>query len=449
MSCTPELIAWLRIILEERLGLSITISQEQGSYLIGVVGSERTLEIDLNPIFYKANLAEIPFSSWDCRQEGWETVMELPLPAPGVCELPRPLVIATDTGCRIQYDLLGLTYWMLARIEEIGSSEFDLHGRFSATSSHAFKHDYLERPIIDEWLLLLGQVVRKIWPGVELKSHQFSVQVSHDVDRPSRYAFGSLGSMLRAMAIDVVKHREIGKALRGPWIRRGSRVRLHSDDPLNTFDWIMSVSERNDLRSAFYFICGRTDPRLDANYEIEDKPIRQLIRDIYSRGHEIGLHPSYDSFLSKDIIREEAERLRRVLAEEGYHEGLQGGRMHYLRWRHPVTLRAWDSAGLKYDSTLGYADRPGFRCGTCFEYPAFDAEENRRLSLRIRPLIAMECTVIASPYLGLGVGSAALEKFLQLKNTCRRVSGHFTLLWHNSQLDDQALRRLYEDVIAN
>jgi len=35
-------------------------------------------------------------------------------------------------------------------------------------------------------------------------------------------------------------------------------------------------------------------------------------------------------------------------------------------------LRAWADAGMDYDSTLSYADRPGFRCGTCSEYPAFD-----------------------------------------------------------------------------
>lgn len=55
--------------------------------------------------------------------------------------------------------------------------------------------------------------------------------------------------------------------------------------------------------------------------------------------------------------------------------------MHYLRWGHPTTLQAWNDAGMDYDSTLGYADSPGFRCGTCFEYPAFNPITQQQLAI--------------------------------------------------------------------
>ena len=117
--------------------------------------------------------------------------------------------------------------------------------------------------------------------------------------------------------------------------------------------------------------------------------------------------------------------------------------MHFLRWDAAVTLRAWDEAGLDYDSTLSYADAPGFRCGTCFEYPAFDPVANESLRLRIRPLVAMECTVIARRYLGLGDGEQAFARFKALKDACRAVRGRFTLLWHNSHLESARHKSLY------
>ena len=43
-----------------------------------------------------------------------------------------------------------------------------------------------------------------------------------------------------------------------------------------------------------------------------------------------------------------------------------GGRMHYLRIKWPTTLYFWEKAKFAYDSSMGYADLPGFRCGTCF-----------------------------------------------------------------------------------
>src|SRR5690606_38702305 len=107
------------------------------------------------------------------------------------------------------------------------------------------------------------------------------------------------------------------------------------------------------------------------------------------------------------------------------------------------TLYGWELAQMDYDSSLGYADRPGFRCGTCHEYPAFDPACNMSLNLRIRPLIAMDVTVLGANHLGLGASNAAREKFLQLKRACQAVKGDFTLLWHNSELETPERRALY------
>ena len=108
--------------------------------------------------------------------------------------------------------------------------------------------------------------------------------------------------------------------------------------------------------------------------------------------------------------------------------------MHYLRWEQPTTLKGLVKSNIDYDSTLGYADHPGFRCGTCFEYPAFDPITQQVLPLRIRPFIAMECSVMSKLYMGLGTGVEALDVFADLKNACKAVGGSFTLLWHNSEM---------------
>lgn len=121
--------------------------------------------------------------------------------------------------------------------------------------------------------------------------------------------------------------------------------------------------------------------------------------------------------------------------------------MHYLRWEQPTTMYGWEMASMDYDSTLGYADRPGFRCGTCFEYPAFDPVANETLNLRIRPLVVMECSVILDKYLGLGTTDAAATNILKIKNKCAAVGGSFTLLWHNSQYFSAHERNLYTKLL--
>lgn len=101
---------------------------------------------------------------------------------------------------------------------------------------------------------------------------------------------------------------------------------------------------------------------------------------------------------------------------------------------------------MTYDSTLSYADLPGFRCGTCFEYPAFNTVTQQTLQIRIRPLIAMECTVIAERYMGLGYTDAAVAQFELLKDACRKVGVCFTLLWHNSHFTSTKDQDLYKRI---
>jgi hypothetical protein len=376
--------------------------------------------------------------------------LEPQLPAPGLAEIPQPLLQATPDGFQLGYDILGLIYWMLARCEEVHppAELLDNHGRFPATSSHSVQHGYLERPIVDEWLSVLRQLMQRLWPRLSLQQHQFRTVVSHDVDAPSAYGFGRKRTVLRSMAARLLKQRDVAAALMAPRVRLASRRQLHPADPFNTFEWLMDQSDAAGIRSAFYFICGRTDPRLDAQYEPEHPAIRALMRRIHQRGHEIGLHPSYNTCHDPSAIVTEAACLQRIATEEGIQQLEWGGRMHFLRWQWPTTANGWEQAGFHYDSTLSYADRPGFRCGTCHAYPMFDPVAQRQLQLIQRPLVVMECSVIAERYLGLGYGPAALVLIKQLQQRCRAVGGQFTLLWHNSHLTRAEDRELYRQVVV-
>lgn len=443
------LLAWLEQVLDERFGLPLRLERDGPERLVMTLdGAPGQLLFDRLQSGFFLPGGGLPHAHWDAAAEGFTAPLDLPLPAPGADSLPRPLVEPAPGGLAIHYDILGLAYWMLSRQEEVEAETLDRHCRFPASASHAGRHGYLDRPVVDEWLAVLGQVIRCQWPDVTLRRHAFRMRPTHDVDRPSRYGFARDVKLARVMLGDTLLHHRPQALLLGPWVRLTTRRRLHPLDPLNTFDWLMDLSERYGLTSAFYFICGRTDPRKDADYEPEHPAIRELLRGIHARGHEIGLHPSYHTFRNPKELANEAARLRRVCAEEGIEQAEWGGRMHYLRWQTPLTLQGWAQAKMDYDSTLGYAESPGFRCGTCFDYPAFDPVKREAPPLRIRPLIAMEGSVMSPLYLGLGNGEEAFERFATLKARCRAMGGSFTLLWHNSELTTRAQRALYERVLA-
>jgi hypothetical protein len=441
---TSSALCWLCTILKERFGNDFLLETISSGLKLSLTNTKQGSIIfpKLEAAFHQSR-SDFPCSQWDADKAGWVSVLGQPLPAPCVSELPEPLIVEKTSHIEIHYDILGLTYWTLNRIEEIDRTDLDIHERFPATNSHAHIHGYLERPIVDEWLHLLGQVILKVWPNLQLRQHQFSMKVSHDVDSPSLYAFKPWKAILRMMAGNLLKRGNLKTTLQAPWLKIIGGKKIPKKDPYNTFNFLMNISEANNLTSAFYFICGGNHLN-DADYQLEEPRIRKLMRQLHKRGHEIGLHPSYATYLNPAAIKQEAERLRDICKEEGIEQSVFGGRMHYLRWKQPSTLQAWEDAGMAYDSTLTYADRPGFRCGTCHEYPAFNPVMQQALKIRIRPLIAMECTVIDEVYLGLGATLAAQSKFLELKDKCRKVQGCFTLLWHNSYLSKKReLKEIY------
>jgi hypothetical protein len=135
------------------------------------------------------------------------------------------------------------------------------------------------------------------------------------------------------------------------------------------------------------------------------------------------------------------------MEEEGIKQDEIGSRQHYLRWSTSETARHLQAAGIAYDTTLGYADHAGFRCGTSHEFPMFDVSNQERLNLRQRPLILMEASVLSSNYMGMGYIEETLGYMKGLKKRCYQHGGNFTLLWHNSFFRSRHAKEFYQELI--
>ena len=165
----------------------------------------------------------------------------------------------------------------------------------------------------------------------------------------------------------------------------------------------------------------------EGDYDLDAHDVRALIGELRELGAEFGIHPGYATLGDPARLAAEKARLDAALGTGRY-----GGRQHWLRFRAPDTWRHWAAAGLTYDSTMGFADREGFRCGTSHPFRPFDVEQDREIDVLEVPLIAMDATL--RHYRKL-TPEATRARLLELAGACRRVGGTFTLLWHNSSLE--------------
>jgi hypothetical protein len=444
---------WIISNIFLRFGAEIVIQfEEQSDWILTVAGLPGSIK--LPDIFFKSippegvcsGLSPADTVPW-CKFSTGNFEENLPVLF-GTVGSRWGLPITVGSNVSFEVDIFGSAYWSMARIEELIPGQRDEHDRFSAFQSHAWKNRYLGIPFVDEYVNLLKEIFVQVWPVLQFSKYEtFRQFISHDVDDPYLFQYMSSLKAMRLITANAIKGKSPFLGLKWTAGLGLSRMNLRLEDPCDSFDWLMERSENAGVKSCFYFIASDRSCFLDADYDVCDPKIIDLIRRINRRGHEVGIHPGYLTYRNPENLARQLSRFKVALSNAGIEENLLGGRMHFLRWDSRYTPKELAAAGLNYDSTLGFADQPGFRCGTCHPFTYFDPVNEVATELLLRPLVVMESTVIARRYMNLGATDKAFSVFSNLKNRCRRVGGEFSLLWHNSSLFSSAERELYEEVI--
>ena len=361
-------------------------------------------------------------------------------------EMPPTVRHLQDGSIHIGADLFGAAFFFLTRYEEVAAPAADRFGRYPAASSWSVQHGLIERPLVDEYLAVLRAALLIVWPKLPITEPESRVYVSHDVDLPLRYRWSSFVRTLGGGLRDCRRGGGVSSLLHRMRDWHAVRHRGRYDcDPYNTFEALISCAHRWCQPSAFFFLADRTCHTYDGLYDINDSFIVDLLKRLADSGQEIGLHPSFETWLDAQQTSREQQRLVAACERAGFRPTVVGGRQHFLRWKAPTTWLNWEAAGMTYDSTLCYAERAGFRAGTAREYRAFDLVGSRQLRLFERPLIVMDTTLL--DYMQLGPSEQAIQHGLRLKQQCQRLGGNFTLLWHNSNLTSPAHWRVFRTLV--
>ena len=337
-------------------------------------------------------------------------------------------------------DLIASTYFLLSRYEEYinPNTNRDPHGRYIGKNSIPALAKFIHRPIIDEYSILLRQLLHQtnitLTPIPQQINH---IYLTHDVDSITNYRRfrGLLGGLYRSI---FQKNNSLITILKS--------LTNINNDPAYTFPWIINQDNQLPKATKIYFIkathkaIGHDRPA----YNLTGKNFTHLKNEILTTSPNtiFGLHASYKSGNTPNIIPNEQKLLQNAIENQK----ITTSRHHYLRSLHPNDMEALIDAHITDDFTMGYADIAGFRIGTCRATRFINPATRKLTTLTLHPLTIMDCTLTSPQYMNLN-HKQALSYTKSLINETQKHNGDLCLLWHNTTFNDIKHKEIYTEII--
>lgn len=329
-----------------------------------------------------------------------------------------PVFFGTSPDSDLPFDIFAASFYLISRYEEYVEYTPDLHGRYPASASLAYRNGFLDKPVVDLWVKEFARVLLKKIPTLVFRRNEFKALLTVDSDEPfanpGHSIFKSIGELF---------HDKTAKPK--PVKDKSASSPKTDKDPYDVYDYILETIDKNATDVRFFFPVG-DQSRYDRNPSWRNDEYRKLILKIAGK-HQAGLHPSYSAGGVNDgVLMTEAKRFKTILKRD-----VSLSRFHYLRLSMPGSYRSIIKAGISEDFSMGYPEEPGFRAGIARPFCFYDLREERPSTLRITPFVVMDSTLHEYKKLGPETSRLLISKFIdEIKN----ARGLFVSIWHNTSL---------------
>ena len=337
--------------------------------------------------------------------------------ATGTWGLVPTLYDASKSAFTLPFDLFSAIFFLLSRYEEYYTYTPDAHNRYPATQSILYKMRCLQRPLIDEWIQTLRELLRNQF-GVHTPEPKFTYRPTYDIDIAYSYKYKGFVRTAGAQARDIwARKKDVYK-------ERWAVVLNQKQDPCDSHDWMRNQHLNKEPRPLFFILAANKTTLYDKNILPTHPRMQQLITQIATYA-DIALHPSYFSD-NDETLSEEKETLEKILQHP-----ITVSRQHYIKLKLPDTYLRLMRCGISQDHSMGYGTHFGFRAGTGNSFFWYSLNNEFATPLRAHPFCFMDTTAMFNEKLSL---NDSFDRLRSMTKILQRTGSHLNTVFHNFSL---------------
>ncbi len=261
----------------------------------------------------------------------------------------------------LPYDIFAATFYLLTRYEEYLPHVKDNMGRFPATESIGYIHDFLQDPVIDIWAYKFKKVLLEKYPDLEFREKKFTIIPVFSVAQT--FVYKNKGVL-----------RSIGGGIRDLWKlqfdKLTDRIKVLiglKRDPYDIFDFIIQLQKKKKRKAKALFGLGdysKNEKNVGYNHPKHHTIIKHIADYI-----DVGLKVSYEAISDLSLLKKEKLRIENIVNRR-----LQYSLCAFFKIKLPEAYRNFIELEIGEDYSMGYAKQSGFRAGTCSPFMFYDLD---------------------------------------------------------------------------
>lgn len=333
----------------------------------------------------------------------------------------------------LPFDIFASSFYLLSRYEEYLPHVKDEFGRFLATESVAYKHEFLHQPVVDIWAYKFKTALQNSFPNFQFPVKTYTIKPIIDVPSAYHYQLKGIMRTFGGVIKDILQFD-----YKGLYTRFMVLFGL-KHDPFDTFKYILNRQKHTKHQFLFFFLIGSYST-YDKNISINKKKFVSLIKQVADYC-KVGLKTSFLSADDVSILKKEKLQMEAII-----NTALVATRQSFSRLSLPETYRNLIDLEIQEDYTMGYINHIGFRAGSCTPFLFYDLDYEVQTPLKVYSTHLMDYALLKTQSL--------LDKKKVLNDIIseiKKVNGEFVPVFHNYTFSDvdrwQGFKELFNIIL--